>query len=113
MPVTGTAATARHGIVRMVRCVRGRMTLAVDMAPRFDYGREPPALRLTEDGAVFRGRAGTSMTVGLIMEPDEKRLADARVDDQGDVRAEVTLAAGQMGASYWRPARQGHRAESP
>ena len=31
----------RHRLVRMVRCVRGEMTFAMDIAPRFDYGREP------------------------------------------------------------------------
>lgn len=96
MPITGTAASARHRIMRMVRCVRGRMTFALDIAPRFDYGREPHVTHLTEDGAVFEGRAGTSMTVNLIREPDEKRLADTRVDAHGDVHAEVTLAVGQM-----------------
>src|SRR4051794_30003510 len=38
MPVTeGTVATDRHRLIRMVRCVRGEMTFAVDIAPRFDY----------------------------------------------------------------------------
>ncbi len=34
-------ATDRHRLVRMVRCVRGQMSFQVDVAPRFDYGREP------------------------------------------------------------------------
>nr|WSY50976.1 glycoside hydrolase family 15 protein [Streptomyces sp. NBC_00886] len=96
MPVTGTTATARHRIVRMVRCVRGRMTFTLDIAPRFDYGREPHVTHLAEDGIAFEGRAGTSMMVNLILEPDEKHLTEARVDAHGDVHAEVTLTAGQM-----------------
>ncbi|GAA0948555.1 glycoside hydrolase family 15 protein [Virgisporangium aurantiacum] len=94
MPVTGaTAAVDRHHIVRMVRCVRGRMTFALDIAPRFDYGREPHETHLTESGVVFHG-ARTAMTVHLIREPDDERLASIRVD-AGDVHAEFALEAGQ------------------
>ena len=96
MPVTGTVATPRHRLVRMVRCVRGRMTFAVDLAPRFDYGREPHQTRLTSDGVVFEGRAGTSMTVNLIREADDEHLARVDVDSRGDVHAELTLQAGEM-----------------
>src|SRR5436309_1325635 len=41
MPVSGDVATDRHRLVRLVQCVRGRMTFEVDIAPRFDYGRKP------------------------------------------------------------------------
>lgn len=95
MPVTGTLATTRHRIVRMVRCVRGEMTFAIDIAPRFDYGREPHQTHLTEAGAVFEGDQ-TAITVSLIMEPDEERLTDTQVDAHGDIYAETTLRAGQM-----------------
>jgi GH15 family glucan-1,4-alpha-glucosidase len=95
MPVTeGATATGRHRLVRLVRCVRGEMTFAVDIAPRFDYGREPFTTHLTEDGVVFEG-AHTAMTVCLIREPDDERLAQARVAD-GDVHVEVPLTAGQL-----------------
>jgi pentatricopeptide repeat protein len=94
MPVAAaTTAVDRHHIVRMVRCVRGRMTFALDIAPRFDYGREPHETHLTESGVVFHG-ARTAMTVHLIREPDDERLASIRVD-AGDVHAEFALEAGQ------------------
>jgi pentatricopeptide repeat protein len=95
MPVTGTEATDRHRIVRMVRCVRGEMTFAIDLAPRFDYGREAHETLLKDDGVVFAG-ATTSMTVHLVREPEDERLAEAHVDDHGDLHAELTLTAGQM-----------------
>ena len=96
MPTSGSrVATARHRIVRTIRCVRGTMTFALDIAPRFDYGREPHETHLTANGVVFEGPR-TSMTVHLIREPDDERLAEASVDGHGDVHAEVTLRAGQL-----------------
>ena len=95
MPVTGTRATDRHRIVRLLRCVRGEMTFAVDLAPRFDYGREPHETVLNEDGVVFTGPR-TSMTVHLVREPEDERLARTDIDDRGDLHAELTLTAGQV-----------------
>ncbi len=96
MPVTdGAVPSASHHLVRVVRCVRGEMTFAIDIAPRFDYGREPFTTHLTEHGAVFQGPR-TAITVCLIREPDDERVARTRVDEDGDVHAEVPLTAGQM-----------------
>ncbi len=95
MPITGSDETIRHRIVRLVRCVRGEMTFTVDLAPRFDYGRETHEVHLTEAGAVFRG-SQTSMTVHAVREPDDERLAEARVTAEGDFRLLVPLRAGQM-----------------
>jgi GH15 family glucan-1,4-alpha-glucosidase len=94
MPISGMIATSRRQLIRMVRCVRGQMTFALDIAPRFDYGREAHQTYLTDDGAVFQGDR-TSMTVGLIKEPDDESLAQTHVDGSGDLHAEVTLKAGQ------------------
>jgi GH15 family glucan-1,4-alpha-glucosidase len=88
-------ADAEHRILRMVRCVRGRMTFALEISPRFDYGREHHDVRLTDNGVVFEGPR-TAMTVHLVREPDDERLAQETVSDAGDVRAELTLNAGQM-----------------
>ncbi len=95
-PVLGTVASTRHRIVRLIRCVRGEMKFAIDIAPRFDYGREAHRTNLTEDGAVFEGAAGTSMTVNLVREPHDERLGRPQVDGNGDVHAEATLRAGEM-----------------
>ncbi|HRO93571.1 glycoside hydrolase family 15 protein [Citricoccus sp.] len=94
MPVAGPAATPGRRLVRMVRCVRGQMDFEIEVAPRFDYGREPHQTRVTEDGAVFEGPR-TSMTAHLVREPDDERLGRVRVLDGGDVHVELTLAAGQ------------------
>jgi GH15 family glucan-1,4-alpha-glucosidase len=47
MPVVGDTVSTVHRLVRLVRCVRGEMTFVVDIAPRFDYGREPHEVRVT------------------------------------------------------------------
>ncbi len=95
MPVTNGIATTTHRLVRMLRCVRGQMTFAVDIAPRFDYGRESHETHLADDGIVFQGRQ-TSMTVNRVKEPEDEQLGRFHVDEQGDFHAEVTLVAGQM-----------------
>jgi GH15 family glucan-1,4-alpha-glucosidase len=96
MPVTSSVTpTDRHKVVRMLRCVRGEMTFALDIAPRFDYGREPHETQITDHGAVFRGRHN-AMCINLVREPDDDRLARADQDGDGDVHLELKLAAGQM-----------------
>ena len=95
MPVTGIdTVTDRHRLVRMVRCVRGQMTFAIDIAPRFDYGRETHELHPTDNGAVFESPS-TRLVVSLVREPDDERLARVTRSDTA-VHAEVTLTAGQM-----------------
>src|SRR4029077_4811466 len=94
MPVSGKVATDRHRLVRLVRCVRGRMTFEVDIAPRFDYGRKPHELHLTDVGAIFKSD-DFSITLHVVREPDDARLADVRSQD-GDVHAALTLEAGQL-----------------
>src|SRR4051794_37966576 len=85
MPVTGHDVTGNHRLVRMLRCVRGRMTIEFDIAPQFDYGRSPHRMRLADDGVVFETDA-MSLTLHVVREPEDERLAHAEVD-QGRVRA--------------------------
>ncbi len=95
MPVSGNVATDRHRLVRMVRCVRGRMTFEADLAPRFDYSRQPHKVRLTEHGAVFTSDHA-SMTLHAVREPDDAPLAQAQTSDAGDVHVTMTLENRQM-----------------
>jgi GH15 family glucan-1,4-alpha-glucosidase len=94
MPVSGKVATDRHRLVRLLRCVRGRMTFDFELAPRFDYGRKPHELQVTDSGAIFKSDA-FSMTVHVVREPDDARLGHVRTED-GDVHASLTLEAGQL-----------------
>ncbi|MFI6376903.1 glycoside hydrolase family 15 protein [Streptomyces sp. NPDC050546] len=94
MPVTGTTATPRHRLVRMIRCVRGSMTFEIDIAPRFDYGRKPHELHVTERGAVFVSD-GTNLTVHAVREPDDERLLNSLTVDN-DLHLTLSLRAGQQ-----------------
>src|ERR671911_228721 len=92
MPPAGATATENHRIVRIVQCVRGRMTFEIDVAPRFDYGRHPHRLEMTEHGAVFSGN-GQRLTLHVVREPDDERLLQGVGD--GDGQATLPLVAGQ------------------
>jgi GH15 family glucan-1,4-alpha-glucosidase len=96
MPIaSSTVASNRHRLVRMLRCVRGEMTFALDIAPRFDYGREPHEFHVVgEDGVVFEG-AKTAMSLSIVREPEDERLARYHMSPEGDLQAELTLFAGQ------------------
>src|SRR5262249_23518460 len=45
--------TVRHRIGRLVRTVRGQLRFGLECAPRFDFGRRPHQLELSEHGALF------------------------------------------------------------
>ncbi|MEV6394622.1 glycoside hydrolase family 15 protein [Streptomyces sp. NPDC051907] len=94
MPVTGTEATDRHRLVRMLRCVRGSMTFEGDIAPRFDYGRKPHELHITEHGAVFSSE-GLQLAVHAVREPEDERLLNLMSGDK-DLHVSLTLQAGQQ-----------------
>ncbi|MFE7106566.1 glycoside hydrolase family 15 protein [Streptomyces sp. NPDC057575] len=96
MPVTGTTVTGRHRLVRLVRCVRGGMTFQVEIAPRFDYGRQAHQLHITQGGAFFTAEDGTKLTVHPIREPEDKRLTDVLADRDADLHLSLTLEAGQQ-----------------
>ncbi|RSM43750.1 glycoside hydrolase family 15 protein [Amycolatopsis balhimycina DSM 5908] len=94
MPPCGTTATTEHRIARLVRCVRGRMTFEVVVAPRFDYGRRPHRALLVANGAVFTA-PGTSIVLHAVREPGDEHLAEARVEGE-DVHLRLALTAGQV-----------------
>ncbi|MEU9055038.1 glycoside hydrolase family 15 protein [Streptomyces sp. NPDC048384] len=94
MPVTGAAATDRHRLVRMLRCVRGTLTFEGEIAPRFDYGRKPHDLHITEHGAVFASQ-GLELAVHAVREPEDERLLSMLSGDK-DLRFSLPLRAGQQ-----------------
>ncbi|MGY1618220.1 glycoside hydrolase family 15 protein [Geodermatophilus sp. SYSU D00691] len=93
MPPAGGTATDRHRIVRLLDCVRGRITFDVELAPRFDYGRRRHTVDVTEHGAVFEAD-GQRLTFHVVREPDDPRVATGQLTD-GDAHLRVELTAGQ------------------
>jgi GH15 family glucan-1,4-alpha-glucosidase len=94
MPITGKTKTDVHRLVRMIRCVRGEMSFDFEMAPRFDYGRQPHKVAVTDVGAQFDSD-GLSLAVHVVREPGDEILADVQVIGN-DVHGHLTLKAGMV-----------------
>jgi GH15 family glucan-1,4-alpha-glucosidase len=95
MPVQGGTASVRHRIYRLVRCVRGRMTFNVEVAPRFDYGRREHRTDLHEFGAVFTS-GEEAVALHVVRDAGDTQLALAQLDDEGDIRATLPLTMGEL-----------------
>ena len=96
MPVTSGTATEGHRLLRVVRCVRGTIDFEIEIAPRFDYGRQQHELSVTDEGATYTA-GDTTMTLSLIRDPGDEQLA-RRLEqtDAGDLRFSLSLVEGQM-----------------
>ena len=94
MPPAGDTATDTHRLVRMMQCVRGRMTFDIDVAPRFDYGRHPHRIRVTDGGAVFTSN-GSTLALHVVREPGDEQKARVTVEDD-DLHASIDLEAGEV-----------------
>jgi GH15 family glucan-1,4-alpha-glucosidase len=100
MPVAESdKATDQHRLVRVVRVVRGEMRFVFECEPRFDYGRAPHTLEITETGAVFRG-GGIQLTLRPALTLDWDH-GDVRVPHpEGDgIRITATVRAGAVGGA--------------
>ena len=98
MPVAEGEATDRHRLVRNIRVVRGTMRFAIEIQPRFDYGRAAHKLELTDSGGVFQSD-GLELTVHGIAPPGTS-IQDAGIALQRDgdgVRWTRTLREGDTG----------------
>jgi GH15 family glucan-1,4-alpha-glucosidase len=85
LPRTGEAAH-RHRMIRRILAVRGQLRFVVEVAPRFDYARARHQVALTPHGALFRApELGLSLSTRSPLE----------LVDGGDVRARITLGAGE------------------
>ncbi|MFC4610414.1 glycoside hydrolase family 15 protein [Streptomyces maoxianensis] len=57
MPVTDAGEAHRHGLVRRVVCVRGKIPFRARVAPRFGYGAHPHSVRMLDRTALFTSAA--------------------------------------------------------
>jgi GH15 family glucan-1,4-alpha-glucosidase len=74
-----------HRLVRRILVVRGEMRFAVEVAPRFNYGRDEHRIRVHDEGAVF-------LSSDLSLALSASVPFDVR---SGDVHAAFTLRAGE------------------
>ena len=85
----------QHMIVRLVRCVRGRMRFRMSCAPRFDYGRASHTVEVTPEGAVFEsGDARLVLHTGVPLEQVDQDVVASFDLEEGDVAGFVLEAAG-------------------
>ncbi|WP_112263874.1 glycoside hydrolase family 15 protein [Lentzea terrae] len=93
-PLPDEDATERHRLVRIVRCVRGRVTFELDVAPRFDYGRRAHRAKITDDGVIFDcGPFG--LVLHVVREPGDPRLGTGEITETQDLHATLSLVEGQ------------------
>ena len=95
MPVSSEKPSERHQLVRAVRCVRGEVDFDIEIAPRFDYGRREHQTTVTDDGAQYTA-GDSSLTLSVIRDSGDERLARPEPTDDGDLRLALHLVEGQM-----------------
>src|SRR6516225_3280575 len=98
MPVAEGGATDRHDLVRNIRVVRGTMRFAMEIQPRFNYGRAAHKLELTDSGAVFQSD-GVELTAHGIAPPgvSAEDMGITLERDVDGLRWTRTLREGQTG----------------
>jgi GH15 family glucan-1,4-alpha-glucosidase len=111
-PIESGQPTARHRIVRLVRCVRGETEFAIELTPQFDYGRAGHEVHVTEHGGVFAG-PGIDLTVHPVRNADDEPLASLRSDGRGGIVGSVRLRAGQTRGVVIESAADGPPREIP
>jgi GH15 family glucan-1,4-alpha-glucosidase len=96
MPIAGDRPTDRHRLVRLIRVVRGSLRFVMDIKPRFDYGRLPHKLEVSDEGAVFHAD-GLQLTLHSVgprgASPEELGVTVERVGE--DLRLVRTLREGE------------------
>ena len=98
MPVIEGPATDRHRLVRNVRVVRGVMRFAIQIEPRFDYGRKPHTVEISDHGAVFRSEDLDLTVHGIAPEGSSVRDLDITPSpDSNGLRWTRTLREGESG----------------
>ncbi|WP_329315174.1 glycoside hydrolase family 15 protein [Streptomyces sp. NBC_01278] len=95
--------TDRHTLVRVIRAVRGTVDFTLECRPRFDYGRAEHELELGENRALFRAPGIDGCLQSTF--PLER--------DGQDVRAKVTLKAGESGGAVFTVCESGGEVPPP
>ncbi|MFE2581090.1 glycoside hydrolase family 15 protein [Streptomyces sp. NPDC059378] len=91
-PASPHSPTRRHRLVRMLRCTRGEISFDIEVAPRFDYARQPHEVTSCTGGWDFVSR-DTRATVHVVDAPGDECVGD-RATRAGDACMTVRLRAG-------------------
>jgi GH15 family glucan-1,4-alpha-glucosidase len=99
MPISDEGkSTEHHRLVRLVRVVRGEMKFAMEVKPRFDYGRKGHQTDFSDEGAVFRAD-GEMMAIHRVavpgLSPSDEGVSIERMGE-GDFRLTRKFSAGQV-----------------
>src|SRR3712207_1415647 len=114
MPVLGGEATDHRRMVRLVRVVRGTMRFLAEIQPRFDYGRKPHRLELSDDGALFVSDDLTLKLHRADMPGRSLREKGTSLDRDGDgLRITKTLREGEIAGVVMESAGGSPRAVHP
>ncbi|MFC9075466.1 glycoside hydrolase family 15 protein [Streptomyces sp. NPDC057062] len=87
--------TKNHRLVRLVRCARGDITFDIEIAPRFDYAREPHEVTATAEGWEFAGRH-ERLAVHVVDSLGNQCVGDGRIRE-GSLHLTARLRAGSSG----------------
>jgi GH15 family glucan-1,4-alpha-glucosidase len=97
MPVLEGRPTDRHRLVRYLRVARGTMEFALELQPRFDYGRAKHTMEVTDQGAVFRTESGMELTVHTSGRKTPS-VGGVQIKRSGQgLRATLTMREGESG----------------
>jgi GH15 family glucan-1,4-alpha-glucosidase len=98
MPVGGSRPH-RSALIRQVRAVKGEVPLLIEVVPRFDYGRQSPAITVHEDGATFTSSAmALDLLAPIALTADQSEVSGRLRLSPGE-RASVVLCAAGGGTS--------------
>jgi hypothetical protein len=91
----GDTATDNHRLVRMVQCVRGPDELRDRRRAPVRLRPAPAPLEVTEQRRGLHGERH-ALTLHVVREPGDERLARSRRRGDGDVHATLDLVAGEI-----------------
>jgi GH15 family glucan-1,4-alpha-glucosidase len=104
MPRTGASPSEEHRLVRLLRRVRGRISFDIEVALRFDYGRQTHQLSVSGDGAIFDA-GECRLTLSLIREQGTNGWAGMTPRRKAACVSLWVFRRARCGASSWRRGR--------
>jgi GH15 family glucan-1,4-alpha-glucosidase len=85
-PARPTRVATRHAILRRARCIAGKVDVALELAPRFEYAGFVPRFELTGDGSaeVYGGADALYVSATRLLDCNRERIVANWRLEQGD-----------------------------